>query len=742
MTGLPDKDALLDWLRDNPSRRTKRDIARAFGIKGAERTELKRMLRELEDDGALEKGQKRYREPGTLAPVEVLRVVEIDRDGDIFAEPQNWSGSDAPPRILYLPRDGDPALGEGDRILCRIAPAAGPGLLHHARLIRRIGTGPRRIVGIFRRDGASGRVAGRIEPVEKGAEHIHLVPPGDTMEAEDGELVEAEVTGGPRLGPRHARIIERVGDPSAPRAVSLIAIHHYGIPDDFPDAALREASQAEPPGMDGREDLREIPFVTIDPPDARDRDDAVAAIPDDDPKNPGGIILWVAIADVAHFVRPGSALDREALLRGNSTYFPDRVVPMLPERLSSDLCSLHAEVERAVIAVRMVLSADGQKRDHRFTRGLIRSHAALSYSQAQAAEDGDGPEATCTLIAPLFAAYRALAKARTKRAPLNLDLPERQIALSDAGEVLSVAFRDRFDAHKMIEEAMVLANVAAAETLEAARRPLLYRVHEEPQQDRLDALRETAESVGLTLAKGQVLKTAQLNHLLDAAAGTEFAELINMSVLRAQTQAYYGAENLSHFGLNLRRYAHFTSPIRRYADLVVHRALISAHGWGPDGLAEEEIAVLPDAAEQISRTERRSMQAERDTTDRYLAAYLAERVGESFSGRISGIARFGVFVKLEGSGADGLVPISTIGNEYFRHDAEAQTLTGSRSGRVISLGMPVDVRLAEADPITGGLRLELLAVEGRRTNPGASRKSAPKSRRRTLKKGGRKRGRA
>ena len=401
--------------------------------------------------------------------------------------------------------------------------------------------------------------------------------------------------------------------------------------------------------------------------------------------------------------------------RGNSSYFPDRVVPMLPDRLSGDLCSLHEGVPRACLAVRMVLDAEGNKKSHKFVRGLMRSPASLSYQQVQAAMDGSPDDATGHLldpvIKPLYAAYEALRAARERRQPLDLDLPERKIVLSDEGKVTSVQFSERLDAHKLIEEFMVLANVAAAETLIAKRTPLLFRVHEEPPQDKLEALRETADAAGLSLAKGQVLKTAHLNKLLHDAAGRDEAELINLATLRSMTQAYYGPKNFGHFGLALKDYAHFTSPIRRYSDLIVHRGLISAHGWGDDGLTEGEIDRLEQTGQHISDTERRSMMAERDTTDRYLAAYLADRIGAEFGGRISGIAKFGLFVRMDETGADGLVPIRNIGNEYFHFDREAGTLMGSDTGIVIGLGQRVKVRLAEAVPVTGGIGLDLIELE-------------------------------
>ena len=514
-----------------------------------------------------------------------------------------------------------------------------------------------------------------------------------------------------------------MGDPSAPKAVSLIAIHQHGIPDNFPDDVVAEADAQKPAGLKGREDLRDLPLITIDPSDARDHDDACFAEADSDPKNEGGHVLWVAIADVAAYVIPGSALDREARKRGNSTYFPDRVVPMLPDRLSGDLCSLHEGVPRACIAVRMVLDAKGNKLSHDFHRALMRSPASLHYEEVQDAIDGRPNARTEPLLEPalkpLYAAYAALKLARAERQPLDLDLPERRIELAQDGTVKSVNFKDRLDAHRLIEEFMVLANVAAAETLLSKKVPLLFRIHEEPSPEKLESLRETAQAAGLTLAKGQVLQTWHLNKLLNDAAGTDEAELINLSTLRSMTQAYYGPAHIGHFGLALRSYAHFTSPIRRYADLIVHRALVTAHGWGKDGLQPEDYETLEQTGAHISDTERRSMVAERDTTDRYLASHLSERVGNEFTGRISGIARFGVFVKLDETGADGLLPMRALGREYFHHDAESQTLMGADTGMLISLGQRVKVRLAEAVAVTGGISLELLELEDQKVAQGS-----------------------
>ncbi len=728
MSKIPSKADILQWIADHPTRTSKRDIARAFGIKGAARIDLKRLLKELEEEGHLARRRKTYRDAERLPPVSILRITGQTPDGELLARPLEWRGEGAEPVVLVIPRASDPALAEGDRILARLQEVRGEDHHYEARLIRRIGTNPRRVLGVFRKLPEGGRIL----PIDKGDGKEWIVAPDATGGAKEGELVEAEQAGPRgRLGLPRARVIARLGDPTAPKAVSLIAIHQHGIPDVFPDEVIAEVDRMKPVGLEGREDLRELPLITIDPADARDHDDAVWAHPDDDPRNEGGHVIWVAIADVACYVRPGTAVDAEARRRGNSSYFPDRVVPMLPDRLSADLCSLHEGEPRPCIAVRMQIDAHGRKIGHRFLRGMMRSAASLTYEEVQQAIDGT-PDEKCAplmdeVIRPLYAAHEALKKARGERQPLNLDLPERKVVLSDEGKVVSVAFAERLEAHKLIEEFMVLANVAAAETLIAKRSPLLFRVHEEPPPEKLDALREVAESAGLVLAKGQVLRTAHLNRLLGEAAKTDHAEIINLSTLRAMTQAYYAPENFGHFGLALQAYAHFTSPIRRYADLIVHRALISAHGWGDDGLSPEDIERLEGTAQHISDTERRSMAAERDTNDRYLAAYLSERIGEEFVGRVSGVARFGVFVRLDETGADGLIPVRSLGREYFHFDRDSGTLMGAETGMTIGLGQKVRVRLSEAAPVTGGLALELVSIEGEAAprGPGQKRRGRP-----------------
>ena len=735
MAGLPDKQELLEWIRANPKSSGKREVARAFGIKGPEKQELKQMLIELAEAGEISRRGRRFENHDLLPKVAVLVITGPDPDGDLFARPEKWDGDGDPPRLLVKPRKSDPAFGAGDRVLARTFKVAGEDYDYNATPIKRIGLDGKRMLGIFRKDARGGR----IEPIEKRANRDWLVPRGEENGAEDGELVEADELSQRRFGLPQGRIIARHGDPQATRKISMIALLRHQIPFEFPEPVLEQAKAAEQVTEPGtREDLRQLPLVTIDPPDARDHDDAVCAMPDDDPANPGGHIVWVAIADVAHYVTPGSALDREARRRGNSTYFPDLVNPMLPEELSADLCSLRAGVDRPCMALRMVLNAEGDKIGHRFTRGLMNSRGDLHYAQVQAARNGEAMDLDKDLreqIDHLFAAYHCVGQARQKRQPLELDLPERQIVLGDDGKVASIRFRNRLDAHRLIEEFMILANVCAAETLEQAKQPLLYRVHEEPNPDKLDALREVVETMGLTLAKGQVLRTRHLNRLLSEARGADGADVVAMAVLRAQTQAYYAPQNFGHFGLNLKRYAHFTSPIRRYADLIVHRALISTLKAGPDGLATEDREDLAQTAEHISQTERRSMEAERDTVDRYVAAYLADRTGAEFTAKISGVSRGGMFVKLEETGADGLIPISSIGTDYLRHDPERQTLEGDRTGVVYRAGIPVTVRLVEATPITGGLIFELLEVDGSAVPQSSGRGKPARGARRKLAKG-------
>jgi ribonuclease R len=556
--------------------------------------------------------------------------------------------------------------------------------------------------------------SGRASPVEKrAAGREYVIPAGMAGEARDGDLVAIEPLREGRLGLPPARVVETIGSVKSERAVSLIALEMHHIPHVFSPATLKEAEDARPVRLSApREDWRTLPLVTIDPPDAKDHDDAVHAVLDSDPTNPGGFIVTVAIADVAAYVQPGMAMDREALERGNSVYFPDRVVPMLPERISNDLCSLRAHEDRPALALRMVVGADGRKRSHKFHRIMMRSAAKLSYEQAQAAIDGRPDEATepllDTVLKPLYAAYSTIKIERERRNPLDLDLPERKLVLDSEGRLKDVRWPERLDAHRLIEEFMILANVAAAESLEEARSPLLYRAHDAPSAEKLDDLIEFLRTIGVKLAKGERVRPSHFNGVLTKVRGGAVEALVNEVVLRAQAQAEYSHENYGHFGLNLRRYAHFTSPIRRYADLIVHRALIRALNLGPGGLNDMRSGELAQIAEHISGAERRAMAAERETVDRVVAAHLVDRVGAVFTGRIAGVTRVGLFVKLNETGADGFIPAGTLGDDYFRFEEASRSLVGTRTKETFRLGSPVNVRLVEAAPFAGALRFEIV----------------------------------
>ncbi|WP_022720406.1 ribonuclease R [Rhodopseudomonas sp. B29] len=714
---FPDRNAILAYIRAHPGKVSTRDIAREFGLKNADRAELKQLLRELADSGTIRKTRHKVAEPATLPPTLMADMVSRDADGELIATPSEWDEQDgAPPKIrIHTPRRIKPgtAAGLGDRVLLHVEPAGAgdKGPAYVGRVIRVLDRGKARILGIFR---ALPQGGGRLVPVDKKQAGRELnIAAHDSGGAQDGDLVSVDLVRTRTYGLGSGRVKERLGSLATEKAVSLIAIHAHDIPQDFSSAAAREAEAAEPATLKGREDWRDLPLVTIDPPDAKDHDDAVYAEPDSDPTNKGGVIVSVAIADVAYYVRPGSALDRDALRRGNSVYFPDRVVPMLPERISNDLCSLKPKEPRGALAVRMVIGADGRKRSHTFHRVLMRSAAKLNYAQVQAAIDGHPDDITGPLLEPilkpLYAAYAVCKRGRDERDPLDLELPERKILLKPDGTVDRVVVPERLDAHKLIEEFMILANVAAAEMLEKKALPLIYRVHDEPSVEKVHNLIDFLKTLDLSFAKGGALRPAQFNRILAMVKGEDAEPLVNEVVLRSQAQAEYSAENYGHFGLNLRRYAHFTSPIRRYADLVVHRALIRALGLGDGALPQTEtVETLSEIAAQISLTERRAMKAERETVDRLIAHFLADRIGATFQGRISGVTKAGLFVKLADTGADGLIPIRTLGGEYYNYDETRHALIGSRSGAMHRLGDVVDVKLVEAAPVAGALRFELV----------------------------------
>ncbi len=730
---FPTKEQVLEFVRGHKGPVGKREIARAFNIRGADRARLNGLLRELRDEGNLDKGRgKRFAKPGTLPSVGVIEVTGIDRDGDPVARPVTWESDGPPPAVFLSTERKGPAPAVGDRILARLAPS-GDGT-YTARIIKLLQAAPQRVLGIFQMVGGKGRVI----PTNRRIRTEFAIPPGQENGASRGDLVEAQAIGGRSFGLPEARIAEVIGDASGPRAPSLIAIHSNDIPVEFSPGALADAEAAKPVPPDGRTDLRRVPLVTIDGADARDFDDAVWAERDSDPKNKSGWHLLVAIADVSWYVRSGKPLDRDAHDRGNSVYFPDRVVPMLPEALSNGLCSLVPNEDRGCLAVHMWIDADGNLKRHEFIRGIMRSAARLTYEQVQAARDGEPDETTARLaedvIAPLYGAFEALQSARIRRGTIDLDLPERKVKLDRKGNVVDIEPVERLDSHRLIEEFMISANVAAAEALERKDAPCMFRIHDQPSQEKVEGLREVLSSVGIKLARGQVVRPELFQRIVAQVAGKPEAQTVNMAVLRSQAQAEYSPVNLGHFGLALRRYAHFTSPIRRYSDLLVHRSLISAYGLGRDGLGPDDGDRFAELGKHISSTERRAVDAEREAVDRFTTIFLSDQVGAEFAARINGTHRAGLFVTLVETGADGLVPMSMLGDDRFDYDEQRQQIKGRGTGVTYRIGDPVRVTLEEANVHTGSMAFSISRARPARSGR-TDRGSAPAQPKKQRRKG-------
>ncbi|PCI00771.1 MAG: ribonuclease R [Alphaproteobacteria bacterium] len=713
-------EQLFDYLKGIQTPMSKRDLAKAFGLKGDARIELKDAIRDLMEAGSIKKNsRKEYHlaDKQDIPAIAVFEVIEINDDGDVLALPTDDTALKSQitdPIIIEI--RGKKSCAAGDRILVKLKTRGDDEVVTGLLM---------RVLGEVKRRNILGRAlktakAWMIEPVNKSDRNTYRLIDAPA-ELVDGHLVEVTLdqeAGRGSLKKETATLKTIIGHDDDPKAISIIAMFEKGLNPEFPEDVIAETEEMTVPALGKREDIRDIPLVTIDGADARDFDDAVFA----EQTENGGFHIIVAIADVAHYVREGTALAREGKHRGNSTYFPDRVVPMLPERLSNDLCSLRPKETRACMGFHLWIDERGELQKYRVFRGLMKSHARLTYEQAQAAFDGVTDDVTDVLIddvlKPMHAAFEILEKARKKRGALDIEMPERQIMIDDEGIMTGVTLRTRLNAHKMIEEFMILANVAAAMALEAKSAPCIYRVHDQPDSERIDSASQFLEGFGLNLARGNVPKPSVLNSILHKAKDMDHAHLVNEIILRSQSQAVYSPDNNGHYGLALTKYAHFTSPIRRYADLIVHRSLIRAYGLGEGGLSKEEEVTIAEIADHISKTERNSMEAERSAVDRFTASYLETRISAQFSGRISGVTKFGLFVRLDENGADGLVPIRSLPDDYYIHDENARALIGRRRKRVFRLCAPVTVRVKEADRLTGSTILELVNANNGAEIPG------------------------
>ena len=704
---LPTMQELTDFLNKQTREISRREIARSFGIKGDDRAYLKHLLKEIETRGLVRRNGRSFKSAAFVPDRMTVEITGQDADGELVARPVAWQEEGQPPQIVLTKNRLKPPVGIGDVVIAKVHPVS--ARFYEGEALKRVTSAPNEMVGVF--------FDGKILSVDRRFKEAFLLDNSFPTDLKPNDLVIVTI---PELRSRHpvAHFIRKIGQSTDAHAASLISIFAHHLPVAFTEAALSQAQKAKLPSLGKRTDLRGLPFVTVDGADARDFDDAVWAEQTQD-----GFHIIVAIADVAWFVRSGSALDADAFLRGNSTYFPDRVLPMLPEALSNGLCSLKPNEDRPVMAAEIWIDTEGRKQKHRFLRGMIRSAARLTYEEVQADFDGKrSPEKLEGLMDALHGAFKSLLKARQRRGVLELDVPERQVMLNPQGKVIAIRNRERYDSHKMIEELMILANVAAAETLEKLNIATMYRVHDRPSLEKMENLKMFLKNVGIRATLSQTPAPQDFNQILVSAHAKQQPVVVNEMVLRTQSQAEYSPENIGHFGLALEKYAHFTSPIRRYADILVHRALIEGLGLGEGGLTENEAAAFDRIAEHISATERQSAAAEQDALDRYTAAFLADRVGEVFEVRISSVTRFGLFVALDEYGADGIIPLSTLTDDHYVFDERMETLKGVHSSRLFSRGQNVQALLKEAVPLTGGLLFRLVETGSSRQRRFARRR--------------------
>lgn len=711
---FPEPQEILDFIKGSSKKVGKRELMRAFNLKGLDRIKLKILLQKMADEGIIKGGRRQKLPPLTKLP-SVLAVEvapELTEDGEVLLTPLVRTEAHIP--ILLLEKRAV-RVKPGDHFLVRLSYYREG--YYKAHILKKI---PKKSTNLV---GAIIKTRGQfyLQPCDRKRQDDFCLLEVQTN-VKVGDLVLGEIF--LHRGVKKAKVLKTLGSFDDPRVISLISIFQEGIPHEFSEETLQEAENVRSLSLEGRQDLRSIPFITIDGEDARDFDDAVWA--QEDPQE--GWHLMVAIADVSYYVKPGSELDKEAYLRGNSVYFPDRVVPMLPETLSNELCSLRPKEDKACFAVHLWLDKKGRLKKYEFVRGVMQSIERLTYSQVQKAMDGTPDAQTAphldSIIKPLYGAYTLLQKAREFRGTLDLEIPEKQVIWDEAGHINDIHPRPRLDSHRLIEEFMILANVAAAQQLETLHAPCIYRVHDEPNPEKIFIFRELIEGLGFSFPKSQAITPRSFLHLLKAAHGTPHQALISQLTLRTQAQALYHPKNIGHFGLSLKKYSHFTSPIRRYADIIVHRSLIAALKLGDDGLPSD--ADIGAIGEQVSSTERRASAAERAALERYVSVYMKDKVGQMFKGRINGVASFGLFVTLEDSGADGLVPMNNLTDDFYHYEERKHRLIGRRTRRVYTLGDPITVILQEVDTLTNTITLGLV-----KTTPG-KKKPMPIDRKRLL----------
>lgn len=700
---IPSREFILEILKQNNRPLTRRSIGHLLGLSGEEQTEaLRRRLRAMERDGQLLRNRKNAY--GVVSKMNMVtgRIMG-HQDGFGFVIPDE-GGDD-----LFLNQREMQMVLHGDRVVARVTGVDRRGRKEGA------------IVEVIKR--ANERLVGRLFsdagiyyliPNNRRVSQDILIPPENLMDAEIGQIIEIEITDQPN---KHrsplGRVVSVLGDHMAPGMEIDIALRDFELPHIWSDAALTEAEtfgdSIPSSAIDNRLDVRHLPFVTIDGEDARDFDDAVyaEALPS------GGWKLWVAIADVSFYVTPESPLDRAAQERGTSVYFPSQVIPMLPEALSNGLCSLNPDVDRLCMLCEMVIDEAGSLQSYQFHQGVMNSKARLTYNKVAAmlVDRDDALRADYDALIPhldtLFYVYQAMLTARQQRGAIDFEMTETQFIFDDQRKIKSIEPRERNDAHRLIEEFMVAANVAAAQFLLTHELPALFRVHETPSEEKLAGLREFLAELGLQLGGGHEPSPSDYAQLLRSAQQRDDAHLLQTVMLKSMKQAVYSPDNVGHFGLSLECYAHFTSPIRRYPDLLVHRAIChilqqkKVNKWP---YSHEDMVQLGDHCSMASR---RADEATRDVSDWLKCEFMQDHVGQNYDGVVSGVTGFGLFVELNDIYIEGLIHITALKNDYYSFDATGHRLMGERTRTVYRLGDQVHVKVVRVDLDEKKIDLEL-----------------------------------
>ena len=702
---IPAPNELIDYLQEAGRPLRADAILAAFGLKG------QRMRSLLVDrlNGMVRKGQvleNRRREYCLTEKLDLVTgVVSGHQDGYGFVV-----RDDGEPNDIFLSAREMRSLFDGDHVAVRIAGLDRRGRAE-GELVEVLERGTRTVAGQFIRE----RGIGIVVPDNPRIAHRILIPRAGSGRAKPGQMVVAEIVDYPtRVEQATGRIVDVLGAPGDKGIATDIAIHSHAIPHKWPADVLGETEKfgttVPRKAKEGRYDLRDLDLVTIDGADARDFDDAVYC-----ERDGSGWRLFVAIADVSHYVRTGSALDKEATRRGTSVYFPDRVVPMLPEVLSNGLCSLNPKVDRLCMVCEMRVNAQGKVTGSEFYDAVMRSKARLTYGEVSALLEGESqksvPRDLQGPVRELHALYKALAKARSRRGAIEIDLPQTRFELNDDGEIARIKVVPRNDAHRLIEECMIAANVEAAKFIRRHRIPGLYRVHARPDPDRFDELRLFLVSLGLKVAHPEHVQPRDFTKIIRQTADRPDAAAIMMTMLRSLTHAEYSPANIGHFGLALDAYAHFTSPIRRYPDLLVHRAIRHIVNGGKPGRFDYGGREMERLGSMTSAHEKRAEDATREVEAWLKCQYMEQHLGDEFDGVITGVTNFGLFVQVTDLLVDGLVHVTSLSNDYYHYESGTQSLVGERTRRAYRLGEKMRVQVNRVDMDTR--RIDFRPVEPR-----------------------------